>query len=126
MAYIDFYTSINSSLQVGDMLYYTSVTQAINSNASTPLHPKPSASGIAGEPSPAGVVTSILGPQGVVHYTPNAFAQPVSGDFILFSKPIQVNESSLKGYYADVTLTNRSNKRAELFAVSSETVLSSK
>ena len=119
MSFINFYASINSSLQVGDMLYYTSVAQTINSEYT-------SVSGIAGEPSPAGVVTSILGPQGVVHFTPNTFAQPVSGDFILFSKPIQVNESSLKGYYADVTLTNRSNKRAELFAVSSEIVLSSK
>ena len=45
---------------------------------------------------------------------------------ILFAKDIRANESSLKGYYADVTFTNRSTKRAELFAVSSEIVLSSK
>ena len=110
MAYINFDTSINSSLQVGDMLYYTAAP----------------VDGIAGEPLLAGEITSVLGPQGVVHYTPNALTQPSSGDFILFAKDIRANESSLKGYYADVTFTNSSNKRAELFAVSSEIVLSSK
>mgnify|MGYP003119255869 CR=1 FL=1 len=110
MAYINFDISINSSLQAGDMLYYTA----------------PPADGIAGKPLPAGVVTSVLGPQGKVNYTPNALTQPSSGDFILFAKDIRANESSLKGYYADVIFTNRSNKRAELFAVSSEIVLSSK
>lgn len=49
-----------------------------------------------------------------------------SGDFITFSKNIKVNESTLKGYYADVTFENASNKRAELFAISSEIALSSK
>ena len=48
------------------------------------------------------------------------------GDFISFSKDNRVNESSLKGYYAAVTLENSSNKKAELFAVSSEVVPSSK
>ena len=46
--------------------------------------------------------------------------------YFLFSKPIKVNESSVKGYYADVTLQNHSKKRAELFALSSEIVPSSK
>lgn len=110
MAFINFNTSINSSLQVGDMLYYTA----------------PPINGITGEPLPAGVVTSVLGPQGRVDYTPNALTQPLSGDFILFAKDIRANESSLKGYYADVTFTNRSTKKAELFAISSEIVLSSK
>ena len=49
-----------------------------------------------------------------------------ANSFILFSKPIQINESSVKGYYADVTLENHSRKRAELFAVSSEIAPSSK
>ena len=38
----------------------------------------------------------------------------------------ELNESSVKGYYADVTLENHSNKRAELFAISSDVVPSSK
>ena len=47
-------------------------------------------------------------------------------NFIFFAKNININESSLKGYYADVTFENSSNERTELFAISSEVVPSSK
>ena len=46
--------------------------------------------------------------------------------FILFSKPIQVEESGLKGYYANVTFENNSKTPIELYAISSEAVISSK
>lgn len=46
--------------------------------------------------------------------------------FLSFAKDTSANESSLKGYYADVTFTNSSNHYAELFAISSEIVPSSK
>ena len=46
--------------------------------------------------------------------------------FLLFSKRTEVNDSSLTGYFADVTLENYSNKYAELYMISSETTLSSK
>jgi len=49
-----------------------------------------------------------------------------SNDFIFFAKNIRINESSLKGYYADITFENSSNTRTELFAISSEVVPSSK
>ena len=49
-----------------------------------------------------------------------------SNDFIFFAKNININESSLKGYYAYVTFENSSNKRTELFAISSEAIPSSK
>ena len=107
---LNFDVTINSSLQIGDTLYYTT----------------PAIDGVIGEPLPIGTVTSVLRPQGIIEYEPNTQSQPVATDFVLFSKPIQINESSLKGYYADVTFTNRSTKRAELFAVSSEIALSSK
>ena len=104
-------TSINSSLQIGDKLYYTD--QPIN--------------GITGKPILAGYVTNILRPEGAIEYTVASQSHIPSVDsFILFAKDIRVNESGLKGYYADVTLVNRSTKRAELFAVSSEITLSSK
>ena len=50
------------------------------------------------------------------------------GDVIYVSdaKDIQVNESSLKGYYADITFENSSNTKTELFAISSEVTSSSK
>jgi hypothetical protein len=46
--------------------------------------------------------------------------------FLSFAKDISTNESNLKGYYADVTFTNASTSYAELFAISSEIVPSSK
>ena len=49
-----------------------------------------------------------------------------AGDYFSFAKPIEVNESGLKGYYADVTFENQSRKYAELFSISSEAVISSK
>ena len=107
---ISFETIINSSLQVGDMLYYTAAP----------------VDGITGKPLPMGTVTDISRSQKKVQYDAQFGTQPVPGGFILFSKPIEIEESSLKGYYADVTFTNRSTKRAELFAVSSEIALSSK
>jgi len=51
---------------------------------------------------------------------------PVAGQFFLFSKNIQVEESSLKGYFANVEFKNESKKLAELFAISSEVSPSSK
>ena len=57
----------------------------------------------------------------------NVNGAPVDqGHFLLFSKATSVNESGLKGYYADVTFRNPSKERAELFAISSEAVISSK
>jgi len=110
MATLNFSSTINSSLQIGDTLYYATDMGY----------------GITGEPIVIGVVDSFLGAQGLINYTPNGQTQPITDDLVLFSKPIQANESSLKGYYADVTFTNNSNKKAELFAVSSEIGLSSK
>ena len=44
----------------------------------------------------------------------------------MFSKNKQANNSSLLGYYAEVKLTNDSTSKAELFALSSEVLESSK
>ena len=109
---LNFDYEINSSLQVGDTLYFT----------------PPPTQGVTAKPKEAGVVTNVLHASGAVSYEPSAISptQPTLGDYILFSKPIQVNESSLKGYYADVTFVNRSTKKAELFAVSADIALSSK
>ena len=46
--------------------------------------------------------------------------------FIRFSKDTEANRSSLLGYYAEVKLGNDSGDIAELFAVSTEAVQSSK
>tara|TARA_R100000152_G_C6781151_1_gene215058 strand:- start:704 stop:1213 length:510 start_codon:yes stop_codon:yes gene_type:complete len=48
------------------------------------------------------------------------------GSFIMFSKDARANMSSLMGYYAEVELTCTDTEEAEIFAVNSEVVESSK
>ena len=106
---IDFDNNIDASLCVGDFAYYCTV----------------SADGVAQQlPQLIGPITEI-GATYIIVDTPSA-SLLVPGLFILFSKPIQVEESSLKGYYANVTFENTSKTYAELFSIGSETAISSK
>jgi hypothetical protein len=100
---------INSSVQLGDTVYYAQADSY----------------GVLGEPEVAGKIVGLPN-NGAMIINANTGVTIPSSSFILFSKPIQINESSVKGYYADITLENHSNKRAELFALSSEIVPSSK
>ena len=102
------FENLNQSLQVGDIAYKSDIL--LGDILSTP-----SIVGEVVEINSSGIV--------VKGDTGNA---PVENQFISFSKHVQANESSLKGYYADVTFKNSSNKYAELFAISSEVVPSSK
>ena len=107
---IEFNNPINSSLQIWDAVYVSYV----------------SVGGITSEPVLSANVTDI-GTYYITINKDNATSPIISnGDFILFAKNIQVNESSLKGYYADVTFKNSSNTKTELFAISSEVAPSSK
>ena len=119
---IEFDTPLNRSLQIEDHAYVSSV-KTVNNNT----HGYTTNTTIS-DPVYAGRIV-IIGPDYIVidRAPPDLLNVWVSiDDFILFSKDNRVNESSLKGYYADVTLENSSNKKAELFAVSSEVVPSSK
>ena len=51
---------------------------------------------------------------------------PGANDFIMFSKDNAANMSSVVGYYAEVEMTNDSNEKAKLFAVSTDISESSK
>ena len=106
---ITFDNTINASLQVGDVVY---VSDIIN--------------GITSEPVYAQKVIEIGDGYIIVDKDPAVTPVITSGQYILFAKSIEINESSLKGYYADVTFENSSNTKTELFAISSEAVPSSK
>ena len=108
---IEFDNPINSSLQIGDEVYVSSV----------------STGGIVSEPVYVEKVIEIGSHYVVVNKDTVTSGPAISNDdFISFAKDIRVNESSLKGYYADVTFKNSSNTKTELFAISSEVVPSSK
>jgi len=58
--------------------------------------------------------------------TPTGIGPLQSDPFIMFRKERSTNVSGLKGYYAEINFVNNSTEKAELFAVSSEVVQSSK
>ena len=103
------FTPLNSLVQIGDLIHY-----AVDNG-----------SGVLSDTTEVGEITGFNG-SGYIEVSANDDAIPPNNAFILFSKKIQINESSVKGYYADVTLKNSSTKRAELFALSSDVVPSSK
>ena len=108
---ISFENKLNSSLSIGDLVHASIVGTA----------------GTVGTPQELGKVTSIQGNIITLDTGSSTLtAQDVETMFLFFSKPTAINESSLKGYYADVAFQNYSKKYAELFAISSEVVPSSK
>ena len=109
---INFTTPIsNASIQVGDTIYVSSIETLNNVNQQT-----------SDTPNAHGVVQGV-GPS----WIQSSGVDPIDeGSFITFSKRNLVNTSGLKGYYAAVELTNNSTNPAELFAISSNTTLSSK
>ena len=113
VAKLHFDNPINPSLQVGDYIY---------------LSIPDLATGIIGDPLYVEKVLSIGSGNIIIDKDPISLPALGTGEkyFALFAKDIHANESSLKGYYADITFSNSSNKKTELFSVSSEVVLSSK
>ena len=107
---INFNNTINSSLQIGDIAYVAEV----------------SLGGVTTEPILVGNIISVGNGYIIVDKDPTVYPVISPNMFILFSKPIQVEESGLKGYYANVTFENNSKTPVELFAISSEASISSK
>ena len=103
--------TVNTSLQIGDDIYYAPLDAVNPSFASS-------------EPVFVGTVLAISGNK--VQVQDPVMSSPANGDFLMFSKNKSANNTSLIGYYAEVTLMNKSIDEAELFSLSSEIVQSSK
>ena len=104
-----FARDINSSVQVGDMIYKA----ALGSYGET------------GSLVEVGTVTAVTSTT-VSCNIATGDGRPTANDFILFSKDNKANLSTLKGYYAEVELKNNSLTSAEVYAVGSEIFESSK
>ena len=118
---------INTSLQIGDLAYYSSTGTVPNSGFLTVGSTNPTLS--TGNIQLIGVVTDInfAAQQITVMFDETLGPQPPSnGDYIMFAKNKVVNSSSLAGYYADVEFVNYSTNKIELYSVSSEFSQSSK
>ena len=118
-------TNLNTSLQVGDMIYVTSITgNLFNSNNQSGVNIN--ASNRVGilrliEQDPFIPTTYIL----TIDNRPPYGATVNVNDFIMFSKYNQ-SDDDIKGYYMEVKLVNDSRQKAELFSLSSEVTESSK
>tara|TARA_R100000458_G_C8215709_1_gene201735 strand:- start:51 stop:392 length:342 start_codon:yes stop_codon:yes gene_type:complete len=100
----------NHSLQIGDDIYSGSFTSTPDS-LNTPIY--------------VGVLVGVSSNNSTL-IIDNPQYTPAAGDFIMFSKNKSVNNTSLTGYFAEVKLSNNSTDKAELFAINSEIVPSSK
>ena len=109
---LTFDSAINSSLQVGDTIYFR---QPTDFNGFTVLNHS--------DITKCGVITEVTSNTVTVG---NTDAVPLVGDFVLFAKNNTINTSSLLGYYADVKLENNSKVKAEIFSIGGEVTESSK
>ena len=103
--------NINSSLQIGDTLYYVTLSNDL------PL------SEANVDPILIGRVVEI---DGNSIETEETAATPSAGDFLMFVKNNKVNTSGLKGYYAKARLELQTASVGKLFSVSAEVSESSK
>jgi hypothetical protein len=119
LATLTFYDPLNSSLQIGDIVYYSNSTSpAPNSNIK-----KTTTSNVF----KLGVVYSITSnPTAINVIYETGTGLPQATAYIMFEKDKQVNSSSLLGYYANVKLVNDSKGKIELFSLGSEVSESSK
>ena len=113
------FNSVNTSIQAGDLVFYvpSSVIKTGGgfeySNDSILLF---------------GTVVEINGNTITVLYDNinNPNPPPSSGDYLMFAKNLKLNSGDIKGYYLKANFVNNSREAAELFAVGSEVVESSK
>lgn len=114
-----FSNAINTSLQVGDAVYFIPVNNVLLGGFTTTTSPIPISLGIC---------TSIQNTNPNYQIITDSNVSPPSGSFVMFGKDATVNTSGVKGYYAELIFKNNdsTNKEVELFSVSSEVTESSK
>jgi len=104
---INFSKNINTSVQVGDELYYSYITSSSQSTLTL-----------------IGPITDIG--SNFVEVDSNTAPAFVNNEtFFMFKKPFYNNES-VKGYFAKTRLSADTKKKIELFAIGSEVTQSSK
>ena len=121
------FENLNTSIQVGDHLYYSSNPNLNNNGFDTVSVTNTTMFGtIINVGSPildisTGVYTTII----TAEYD-LGINTPLSDAFFSFVKDKKVNTSSLVGYYMHAKFENNSTTKAELFSVGSEVSESSK
>tara|TARA_R110000796_G_scaffold77752_2_gene173733 strand:- start:1450 stop:1812 length:363 start_codon:yes stop_codon:yes gene_type:complete len=114
-----FNKALNTSLQIGDNVYYIPVNTFLTGGFTTTA---------SVTPIELGVCTDIQNTIGNYQVTTDSSATPPNGSFVMFGKDATVNTSGVKGYYAELVFknSNSTSAKVELFSVSSEVTESSK
>jgi hypothetical protein len=114
---LQFQNAINTSLQVGDIVYYCNPVSSGKGNITTNTFDQIIKLGDC----------SLVSSNSIrVQNVPSNITAPGEDSFILFSKDNEVNLSTMKGYFAKVELRNNSTSEAELFSINVDAVESSK
>ena len=124
--FIDFDIKVNSSIDVGDMLYFSEFNLGMVSTND----PNASQTQLIDNTSLklAGIISFASGDTIQVNNTQANIGGtiPSVGNYCFFVKNQIVNMANLLGYYANVKFENNSINKVELFAVSAEVTESSK
>ena len=110
--------SLNTSLQVGDIIYYVPTTSLQTYDVGNLSSVQEYGTLIA--------INESLTPPGFELTVDSNLSTPITSNYIMFAKEKKSNTTSLLGYYADIKFINNSKKKAELFSVGSEITESSK
>tara|TARA_A100000172_G_scaffold4336_2_gene2614 strand:- start:1866 stop:2228 length:363 start_codon:yes stop_codon:yes gene_type:complete len=116
---LTFSEQLNSSLQIGDTIWYLKTNSTGGYDAAESSLAKKL--GIVEE-----IINTIENNKIIISNNFNTQTPDLNNIFIMFSKDNKANTSSLVGYYAEVSLENNSKEKVELFSVGSEIVRSSK
>jgi len=128
---LDFDYDLNTSIQPGDQVYHTAVTPLggfLQDNGGVTIHIGEVIQLIDNTLSPSLPLFQIKvqSEHSQANGAPVAGVVPTAGSYISFSKDKTVNDNDLLGYYASFTFQNNSKIKAELFAVGTGLVESSK
>ena len=119
--------NLNTSLQVGDMVYATSTTQQVSGvtdfeNQATGVT---KLGGILRRITIEGSTVTLEVDDSFFANVPQNAYIPLANDFLMVSKYNQM-DGDVNGYYAEATFKNNSKIKAELFSVGSEITINSK
>ena len=140
---ITFQYDLNTSLQIGDTMYYLNMetphvltdneyalnttTGAFTENQSgNPTQQYGNQNSMGEMGTIVGITENNDGSSTINCVIDNLSVRPTTASYFLFGKDNRANMSSLAGYYAEVEFINDSTEYAEIYSVGSEIVESSK
>ncbi len=117
------FSTINTSLQEGDNVFYTTPTTNGAYTTADSFGTKWLGKVQSITPPPSGGNYAVVVD---IQATNHPVANPADTDYFFFQKDKGVNQSGVLGYYAEVKIENTSTVKSELFSIAAEISESSK